>query len=132
MQNWMQQIIWYLLLHNFPLLLPRLCFCDRYYYYLFIYYWQKMYYIALDKANWSQPKIEIIYLYKNLNIIFFLYIDFLLKSENYHGGKLNKTHLVNICFAWLARAVLWDPSFYFCLKNFKWFNSFIFIRNKVP
>ena len=34
-----------------------------YYYYLFIYRWQKMFYIALDKANWSRPKIEKSYIY---------------------------------------------------------------------
>ena len=32
-------------------------------YYLFIYHWQKMFYIALGKANWSQPKIENSYIY---------------------------------------------------------------------
>ena len=39
------------------------------------------------------------YLYKSVNIIFYMYIDFLLKPENYHAGKLNKTRLVNISFA---------------------------------
>ena len=39
------------------------------------------------------------YLYKSVNMIFYIYIDFLLKSENYHVGKLNKTRLVNISFA---------------------------------
>ena len=38
-------------------------FCRVIYYYLFIYRWQKMFYIALDKANWSQPKIEKSYIY---------------------------------------------------------------------
>ena len=57
-----------------------------------------MFYIALDKANWSQLKMgKIIYLYKSVNIIIYIYIyiyiDFSLKSENYHAGKLNKTHL---------------------------------------
>ena len=32
-------------------------------FYLFIYRWQKMFHIALDKANWSQPKIEKSYIY---------------------------------------------------------------------
>ena len=35
-----------------------------------------MFYIALDKANWSQPKMEKSYRYKSVNII--LYIGFLL------------------------------------------------------
>ena len=30
---------------------------------IIIYRWQKMFYIALDKANWSQPKIEKLYIY---------------------------------------------------------------------
>ena len=38
----------------------------------------KKFYIALDKANWSQPKMEKSYLYKGVNIV---------------------NILVNICFA---------------------------------
>ena len=59
---------------------------------------------------------KIIYLYKSVNIIF-LYINFLLKFENYHAGNLNKTYLVNIYFAYPARTVLRDPSFCFVLKS---------------
>ena len=34
-----------------------------------------MFYIALDKANWSQLKMgKIIYLYKSVNIIIYIYI----------------------------------------------------------
>ena len=45
-----------------------------------------MFYIALDKTNWSQPKIEKSYIYMiniyNINIKI----------------NINKTHLVNISF----------------------------------
>ena len=41
-----------------------------------------------------------IYLYKSVDIIIFLlHLKFYQNFKNYHAGKLNKTDLVNICFA---------------------------------
>ena len=40
------------------------------------------------------------YLYKSVDIIIFLLrLKFYQNFKNYHAGKLNKTDLVNICFA---------------------------------
>ena len=61
---------------------------------------KKMFYIALNKRSLlkSTKNGKIVYLYKSVNITV-LYIDFLLKSDNYHVVNLNKTYLVNIRFA---------------------------------
>ena len=50
----------------------------------------------------SQKRGEIIYLYKSINInyfITFIYIRFYQNFKKNHLGKLNKTYLMNICFA---------------------------------
>ena len=47
----------------------------------------------------SQKEGNITYLYKSANIIFLLYLKLYQNFKNHHGGKLNKTYLVNICFA---------------------------------
>ena len=52
----------------------------------------KKFCIALGKKELTEvnQKIEKSY---------FIFIDFLLKSENYNAANLIKTYLVNICFA---------------------------------
>lgn len=42
---------------------------------------------------------------------FFIYIDVLLKSKNYHVEKSNKAYLMNICFAKPSRTILSDSIF---------------------
>ena len=99
----------------------------------------KMFCIALDKANWSQPKIEkTMYLFKSVNIVYiyiyiYIFIDFLLKSENYHGGKLNKTHLVNYVLHHLQGKFSGTQVFIFTLKSSRdsivlyWFGTVNFV-----
>ena len=47
----------------------------------------------------SQKRGKIIYLYKIVDIIFLLHLKFYQSFKNYHTEKLNKTDLVNTCFA---------------------------------
>ena len=42
---------------------------------------------------------ELIEVNQKIEKSYFIYIDFLLKSENYNAGNLIKTYLVNVCFA---------------------------------
>ena len=67
---------------------------------------------------------------KSVNIIFLLRLKFYQNFKNHHAGKLNKTHLVNICFAQTSRTVSWNRSFYFCLNVHKLDDSFTFIWKK--
>ena len=39
-----------------------------------------------------------------IQIIFSLYLEF---YQNFYAGKLNKTYLLNVCFAWTSRTVFW-------------------------
>ena len=38
-------------------------------------------------------------MYKSVDIIFLLHLKFYQHFKNYHAGKLNKTDMVNKCFA---------------------------------
>ena len=44
-------------------------------------------------------RVKITYLYKSVDIIFLLHLRSHQNFKNYHAGKLNKTDLVNTCFA---------------------------------
>ena len=71
------------------------------------------------------------YYCKSVNIIFLLYLKCYQSFKNYLTGKLNKTCLVNICFAYSSRTVFWDLSFCFCLKVHNLDDTFTLIRKKI-
>ena len=77
----------------------------------------KMVCIVLDKNNFlkrTKCNRNPISLLSNLNILYYLTV--LSKSGNYCMGSLNKTYLVNICFAWPAGTGLRAQSFIQALK----------------
>ena len=71
------------------------------------------------------------YYCKSANIIFLLYLKCYQSFKNYLTGKLNKTCLVNICFAYSSRTVFWDLGFCFCLKVHNLDGTFTLIRKKI-